>query len=146
MLVPSIFGDHLLNGFFEDFDIPNNLTTSKMPASNFMKTDVKEHEKAYELDIELPGYKKEDVSAMLKDGYLTVSAKAETTNDQTTDSGKYLRRERYSGSCSRSFYVGKDVTQEDIQARFEQGILIIDIPKIEKKPEIENTHYITIAG
>ena len=103
-----------------------------------MKTDIKETESAYELDIDLPGYKKEDVQAELKDGYLTISAKTNTTKEEKDENGKYLRKERYSGSCSRSFYVGEDITEEDIKAKFEDGTLKLSIPKKEAKP-VEKT-------
>ena len=91
--------------------------------STVMRTDVRETENGYELDIDLPGYKKEDVQAELKDGYLTITASANTSNDQKDSNGKYIRRERYSGTCSRRFYVGEEIEQSDIKAKFENGIL-----------------------
>lgn len=111
-----------------------------------MRTDVKESEAGYELNIDLPGYKKEDVKAELKDGYLTISAESRQNKDEKDDAGKYIRRERYYGTCSRSFYVGEDVQQEDIRARFEDGILIVSVPKKETKPVIEESRYIPIEG
>ena len=107
---------------------------------------MKETEGSYELDIDLPGYKKEDVKAELKDGYLTISAATNTSNDQKDENGKYIRRERYYGNCSRSFYVGENITQEDIKARFEDGILKIVVPKKEAKPAVEEKKYISIEG
>ena len=110
-----------------------------------MRTDVKETEDSFELDIDLPGYKKEDVKAELKDGYMKVSAETkQVTNTGDEEKGKYLRRERYFGSCSRTFYVGDDIKQEDIRARFEDGILKISIPKKEKPEEPDNRTYIDI--
>ena len=111
-----------------------------------MRTDVKESETGYELDIDLPGYKKENVKAELKDGYLKISAESRQDNDEKDENGKYIRRERYYGTCSRSFYVGEEVTQEDIRARFEDGILKVSVPKKEAKPAIEESKYIAIEG
>ena len=108
-----------------------------------MKTDVKETDKGYELDIELPGYQKEDVKAQLKDGYLTVQAAKNVNNDEKNNEGAYIRRERYEGTMSRSFYVGEDVTEADIQAKFENGILKLSVPKKEAK-KVEENKYITI--
>ena len=111
-----------------------------------MRTDVKENENGYELHIDLPGYKKEDVQAQLKEGYLTITAASKTNEDQKDEAGKFIRRERYYGSCSRSFYVGEDIEQEDIKAKFEDGILKISVPKKEAKPEVEENKFITIEG
>lgn len=111
-----------------------------------MKTDVREKDDAFELDIELPGYSKDNVKAELKDGFLTVSAVVEKNNDEKDKEGRYIRRERYSGSCSRSFYVGETVTEADIKAKFDNGILKITVPKIEAKPEVEQNHYVAIEG
>ena len=147
MLMPSIFGENLFDDFFDDFARPikrRSGSSNAIPA--VMRTDVKEFEKGFELDIDLPGYKKSDVQAELKDGYLTVSASTKTENEEQTENGKYIRRERYCGSCSRSFYVGDDVTQEDIKAKFEDGILKVTIPKKEAKPEVEENHFIAIEG
>ena len=110
-----------------------------------MRTDVKEVDGNYELAIDLPGYAKENVTAHLKDGYLTVSAKEEKNNDEKDENGKYLRRERYTGSVSRSFYVGENLTEEDIRARFENGILKITLPK-EAPKKVEEKKYIAIEG
>ena len=111
-----------------------------------MRTDVKESDTGYELDIDLPGYKKENVKAELKNGYLTIQAKTSQNNDQKDENGKYIRRERYYGTCSRSFYVGEEIRQEDIKARFEDGILRVSVPKKEEKPVIEEIKYIPIEG
>ena len=147
MLMPSIFGENLFDDFFDDFVRPTRrVVRYNTPSTTIMKTDVKETEGSYELDIDLPGYKKEDVKAELKDGYLTVSAATNTNNDQKDENGKYIRRERYYGNCSRSFYVGENITQEDIKARFEDGILKIVVPKKETKPAVEEKKYISIEG
>ena len=126
MLMPSIFGENLFDDFFNDFARPVRFTNS---TNYMMKTDVKETENGYELDIDLPGYKKEDIKAELKDGYMTISAQSSKNEDEKDKDGKYIRRERYYGNCSRTFYVGDDVTQEDIKAKFEDGILKIAVPK-----------------
>ena len=107
MLMPSIFGENLFDDFFDDFARPaRNAVRFNTPANNIMRTDIKESEDGFELDIDLPGYKKEDVKAELKDGYLTISAQTRSDNDEKEENGKYIRRERYYGTCSRSFYVG----------------------------------------
>ena len=145
--MPSIFGENLFDDFFDDFVRPTKrVVRYNTPSTTIMKTDVKETEGSYELDIDLPGYKKEDVKAELKDGYLTISAATNTNNDQKDENGKYIRRERYYGNCSRSFYVGENITQEDIKARFEDGILKIVVPKKETKPAVEEKKYISIEG
>lgn len=147
MLMPSIFGESLFDEFFDDFARPAKKTvryTTQTPS--VMRTDVKEHETGYELDIDLPGYKKEDVQAELKDGYLTITATTKTNDEQKDEAGKYIRRERYYGTCSRSFYVGEDIKQEDIKAKFEDGILKVAVPKKEAKPKVEENKYITIEG
>ena len=147
MLMPSIFGESLFDDFFEDFANPaRNLVRYNTPTTNIMRTDVKESASGYELDIDLPGYKKEDVKAELKDGYLTIHAETKSNQDEKDKDGKYIRRERYYGSCSRSFYVGKDITQDEIKAKFEDGILKVAVPKKEAKPAIEDSKYITIEG
>ncbi len=147
MLMPSIFGENLFDSFFDDFARPmRNMVSYSMPTSAAMKTDVRETDTGYELDIDLPGYKKEDVRAELKDGYLTISAESKSDNDTKDENGKYLRRERYYGSCSRSFYIGEEVTEQDVRARFEDGILKISVPKKEAKPAIEESKKIAIEG
>ena len=111
-----------------------------------MRTDIKDTENGYEVTMNLPGVKKEDVKAELKDGYLTISASANNSKDEKDNSGRYIRRERYSGSCSRSFYVGDQVTEADIKAKFENGTLTLLVPKMEEKPAVENKKYIAIEG
>ena len=141
MLMPGIFGERL----FDDFmDFPfSSYGTSK---NSLMKTDIKDLESGYELAVDLPGFKKDDIKAELKDGYLTISASSDTSRDEKDSSGRYIRRERYSGSCSRSFYVGEAVAKEDIKARFEDGILRLTVPKTEDKPAVEEKRYIAIEG
>ena len=147
MLVPSIFGEDLFDSFFEDFARPTrNVARYNAPAANVMRTDVKETDTGYELDVDLPGYKKENVQVELKDGGLTVTAKTAQSKDEKDENGKYIRRERYSGTCSRAFYVGEDIEQNDIKAKFEDGILKLSVPKKDAKPKVEENRYITIEG
>ena len=147
MLMPSIFGEDLFDEFFNDFARPVRGTVRyNTPSNNVMRTDVKEHKDSYELAIELPGYKKENVKAELKEGYLTITAATNTANDQKDENGKYIRRERYAGSCSRSFFVGKDIKQTDIKAKFEDGVLTLVVPKLDARPQVEENHFITIEG
>jgi HSP20 family molecular chaperone IbpA len=147
MLMPSIFGENLFDDFFDDFARPaRSAARYSSPTASVMKTDIREHENGFELDIDLPGYKKEDVKAQLKDGYLTISAESKQDNDEKDEKGKFIRRERYYGTCSRSFYVGEALTEEDIKAKFEDGILKISVPKKEAKPEVEENKYIAIEG
>lgn len=143
MLMPSIFGESLLDDFFGGFNGVRNNAKYGTPSSSIMKTDVKETENDYEIHIDLPGYKKEDVQAELKDGYLVISAKNERSEE---DKGKeYIRRERFYGTCSRSFYVGKEIRQEDIGAKFENGVLMLNVPKRVEAP-VEEKKYIAIEG
>ena len=112
---------------------------------NLMKTDIREHDAGYELDIDLPGFKKDEIKAELENGYLTISATKGASNDEQDKKGKYIRRERYAGTMQRSFYVGDDVTQEDIKAKFEDGILKLSIPKKDAQA-VETKKTIAIEG
>ena len=111
-----------------------------------MKTDIREKEDGYELDMDLPGFKKEDIKAELHEGVLTISAAKNLDKDQKDDKGRYIRRERYSGAMSRSFYVGDALTEEDISAKFEDGILKLSIPKKTPQTEVPQKKYIAIEG
>ena len=115
-------------------------------SGNNMRTDIIEKENEYELSMELPGFNKEDIRMELKDGYLMISANKNTDNDVKDDEGHIIRRERYQGSCSRSFYVGKEVEKEDIKAEFKHGILTLFVPKKEAKPAVEQKKTIAIEG
>ena len=143
MFMPSIFGETLLDDFF---DFPRMGYTRGSSANGLMQTDIADTGNGYEVTINLPGFKKEDVKGELKDGYLVVTATTNTSNDEKDNNGKYIRRERYSGTCSRSFYVGEDVKQEDIRAKFEDGTLKLSIPKKEAIPETKEAKYIAIEG
>ena len=138
MLMPSIFGENLFDDFF-DYPFVKNEAES----NGLMKTDVKDTEHGYEITMNLPGVKKEDVKAALKDGYLTISATSDSKKEEKNDKGQYIRRERYTGSCSRSFYVG-DINEADIKGEFKHGILKLTIPKEQPKKEIDTTKYIEI--
>ena len=141
MLLPRTFADDWFDDFFGYPFGSYSVSTNEM-----MKTDIKDTENGYEITMSLPGVKKEDVKAELKDGYLTISASSNNSRDEKDDNGRYIRRERYSGSCSRSFYVGDEVTEADIKAKFENGTLTMMIPKKEAKPAVENKKYIAIEG
>ena len=149
MYMPSIFGESLFDNMFP-FD-EKFFTEKKDPlygknVSRLMKTDVRETEKTYELDIDLPGFKKDEISAKLDNGYLTVSASKGLNKDEQDKKGNYIRQERYAGAMSRSFYVGDHVTEKDIHPKYENGILRFSVPKEEKKPIEEKKHYISIEG
>ena len=144
MLVPSIFDNNFMDDFFDDmFRFPYGKTTGRVPGMN---VDVQEFDDKYQLDVELPGYAKEDIHADLKNGYLTISAQHSENRDEKDEDGRYIRRERYQGSCQRSFYVGTEVTQEDIHASFKDGVLKMEIPRKGAKPAVENKRYIQIEG
>ena len=141
MLMPSIFGESLFDNMFP-FD-EKFFTEKKDPlygknASRLMKTDVRETEKTYELDIDLPGFKKDEIQLELKDGYLTVSAEKGLDKDEEDKKGRVIRQERYAGACSRSFYVG-DVKPEDIKAKYEHGVLTVLVPKHDPKKLISSS-------
>ena len=146
MLMPSIFGENLFNDDWMDFGFPEvDKALYGKHANNVMKTDVKETDTGYEVDIDLPGFKKDEINAQLDNGYLTISAAKGLDKDEKDKKGKYIRKERYAGAMSRSFYVGEGVTQEDIKAKYEDGILRLSVPKKEAKA-VENKKYIAIEG
>lgn len=150
MLMPSIFGENLFDDDWMNFPFEREFWGRQNPAytkntKNLMKTDIREHDAGYELDIDLPGFKKDEIKAELENGYLTISATKGTSNDEQDKKGKYIRRERYAGTMQRSFYVGEDVTQEDIKAKFEDGILKLSIPKKDAQT-VETKKTIAIEG
>lgn len=130
-MLPRLFGEDLFDNFFNDDFMMRPFQRST--TSQMMKTDVRELNNAYEVDMELPGFKKEDIKLDLKDGYLTVNATRNTENNEKNDEGKYIRQERYVGTCSRSFYVG-DVKPTDIGAKYEDGMLKLSVPK--EQPQV----------
>lgn len=147
MLVPSIFANDLFDTFFDDYNdsyTPSKKYAQSANSRNLMNTDIKEFEDKYELGIELPGYEKSDVAASLKDGYLTIEAERHADTSIKEKNGKYIRKECFTGKCQRSFYVGEQVTQNDIHAAFNNGILTITVPKIKEQPKVEENHFISI--
>ena len=143
MMMPSIFGENLFNDWM-DFSFPDvDRKLYGKHVDRIMKTDVREKEDAYEVMIDLPGFKKDEVKIELKNGNLTIHA-AKTLDKEEKKEGKYIRQERYSGNMSRSFYVGENVKVQDVQAKFENGILTLDIPKKDPKKPVEENHYVTI--
>lgn len=149
MLIPTLFGDNLMDDYFDDFvNFPGfeerKPAGKKLYAQNgekLMTTDIKETDSSYILAIDLPGFKKEAIQASIKEGYLTVSAQRTAEKDDA----KYLRKERFTGSVQRTFYVGKDVRQEDVKAQFKDGVLQLTVPKKTEK-EIEQSRLISIEG
>ena len=152
MLMPSIFGENLFDDFMRDFPFYNDKDMKKLEKKlygrrgrNMMKTDIKERDDSYELEMDLPGFKKDEVKVALENGYLTISAaKGLDEDEQEKKSGRYIRRERYAGACQRTFYVGEDVRQEDIKGEFKHGILKLTIPK--KAAQVPEKKYIAIEG
>ncbi len=149
MMMPSIFGRDLFDDFFSfpfntfhtsDFD------RNTIAKAGMMKTDIKDTDQGYEITIDIPGVSKENVQAELKDGYLTIQASTDSNNEEKDEDGRFLRRERHYGTCSRSFYVGEAVTQDEIKAKFENGTLKMLVPKKESKPAVEDRKYIAIEG
>lgn len=154
MLMPGIFGENLFDDFMNDFPFYDDSDMKKVEkklyghhAKNIMKTDIRETDTGYELEMDLPGFKKDEVKVSLEEGYLTISAaKGLDKNEQEKKTGKYIHRERYGGACERTFFVGEDITQNDIKGEFKHGILTLTIPKKEDKPAVEEKKYITIEG
>ena len=146
MLMPSIFGENLFNDDWMNFGFPEvGRALYGKHASHEMKTDVRETDSGYEVDIDLPGFKKDEINIQLDNGYLSISAAKGLDKDEQDKEGKYIRKERYAGSMSRSFYVGNAITQDDIKAKYESGILRLSVPK-KAAEEIESAKRIAIEG
>ena len=147
-LLDTFFSDPWINDpRYDDRDVQK--AQKKLYGHNgkrMMLTDIKESDKGYELEMDLPGFKKDEIKVQLKDGYLTLAAANGLDKDEKDKEGSYIRRERYAGSMSRSFYVGKHVTVEDVHPKYESGILSFSVPKAEAKPVEEKKHYISIEG
>ena len=149
MLMPSIFGEDLFDDFMRDFPFYDDKQARRAEKKlyghrgrNLMKTDIRETDGSYELEMDLPGFTKDEVKVSLENGYLTVqAAKGLDEDEQEKKTGRYIRRERYAGACERSFYVGEDVTQEEIKGEFKHGILRLSIPKKEAKPAVPEKKY-----
>lgn len=146
MLMPSIFRDNFVDDLFDSFFAAPSRYTTRSQRAVSMNADVKEFDDHYEINLQLPGYTKEDIKADLSDGYLTINASHKEENKQDNEDGKYIRRECYYGQLQRSFYVGDQVEQEDIRAAFENGILKLAVAKKEAKPQVEQKKYIPIEG
>ena len=152
MMMPSIFGEDMFDEFMRDFPFFDERDERRAEkklygrrGKNLMKTDVKETDQGYELEMDLPGFTKDEVKVSLENGYLTIqAAKGLDQDEQEKDTGRYIRRERYAGACERSFYVGENMVEEDIKGEFKHGILKLFIPKKEEKPAIEQKKYIMI--
>lgn len=147
MLLPSIFGENLFDETM-NFDFDKEFEKMTRPlygkhAANMMKTDVRQTENSYELDIDLPGFKKDEITVQLDNGYLNITAAKGLDKDEEKKDGQYIRRERYAGSMSRTFYVGDTLTQNDVHAKFEDGILKLSVPK-QEPAKIEQNKYIAI--
>lgn len=153
MMIPSIFNNNLFDNFF-DFPFYDDKAERKAErklyghrVSNLMRTDIKEKKDSYELIIDLPGFKKEEVSAELNNGCLTISAAKEASGkEEKGKDGSYIRKERYEGSCQRSFYVGEQLKEEDIKGEFKHGVLKLYLPKKKEQPAVEAKKTISIEG
>ena len=143
MLLPSIFGERLLDDWMDFPDIDRKLYGKH--AANVMKTDVREHDDDYEVDIDLPGFKKDEISLSLENGYLSVNAAKGLDKNEKDKKGKLIRQERYAGSMTRSFYVGEAITEQEVKAKFENGVLQLSIPKKEA-PKVPEKKLIAIEG
>ena len=152
MLLPSIFGNDLFDDMFSDFPFYNDKDERKLEkklygrgGKNLMKTDIRETDHSYEMEVDLPGFKTDEVKVSLVNGYLNIAAeKGLEETDNEKKHGKYIHRERFTGSCERTFYVGDDVKTEDIKGEFKHGILKLSIPKKDAKPAVEAKKYIAI--
>ncbi len=146
MMMPSVFGRDIFDDFMDGFAFPDvSKELYGKHAKNVMKTDVRELDNGYEIIVDLPGFKKDEVEVQLEDGYLTISAAKALDKDETDKKGNYIRQERYTGSMSRSFYVGDGISEDDIHGKFENGILKLDVPKKEAKA-VETKKRISIEG
>ena len=150
MMMPRIFGENLFDDFMNDFAFPAFPNVEKTlygkHARNLMKTDVKDTDTGYEVDVDLAGFKKDEIQIELEKGFLTVTAAKGLDKDEKDKKDNYIRRERYAGSMSRSFYVGEHVTEDDIHPKYENGILSFTVPKEEAKAIEDKKHYISIEG
>ena len=145
MLMPRVFGSDIFDDFM-DFSFPDvNRELYGKHAKNVMKTDVRELDNGYEIIVDLPGFKKDEIEVQLDNGYLNISAAKGLDKDESDKKGKYIRKERYAGAMSRSFYVGDHITEDDIHAKFENGILQLDVPKKEAKA-VETKKRVAIEG
>ena len=146
MMMPSVFGRDIFDDFMDGFAFPDvSKELYGKHAKQIMKTDVRELDNGYEIMIDLPGFKKDEINVELENGYLTISASKGLDKDEEDKKGKFIRQERYAGAMQRSFYIGDTVTEADVKAKFEDGVLNICVPKAEPK-KLENHKYIAIEG
>lgn len=148
-MLPVVYGENMFDDLFDNSFFGSHNPLFGKNTRNLMKTDIRETDdaKAYRLAVDLPGFKKDEISLDLRDGYLTISAEKGLDKDEKEkESGRYIRKERYAGACSRSFYVGEDITEEDIKAEFKHGLLKLFVPKKEAKPAVEQKKTISIEG
>ncbi len=151
MLMPELFTRNVFDDWFDDFGLEKEMRDLNRKiygrrASREMLTDVREHEDHYDLEIDLPGFKKEDLTVELNNGYLTVTANKGHDQEEKNKEGKIIRQERFSGTLSRSFYVGEEITNEEIKAKYEGGVLTVSLPKKDQTKQIENKSQILIEG
>lgn len=146
MLMPSIFGEDLFDDWMRFPMEKESRRNYSSWTSELMKTDIKEVDGNYQLHVDLPGFRKEDLKIQLKEGYLTIQASRTDDRDEKDEKGKYVRKERYSGQCSRSFFVGKHVQQEDVHAKYDNGVLQVTFPKADTRKEVEEKKFISIEG
>ena len=133
---------HVFSDMFDDMFIPSTMSAANAP--RLMNSEVREYDDHYELHMELAGFKKEDIKAELKDGYLTIKAERTANSDQSGAESRVIRSERFVGTCQRTFYVGDHVRREDVSAAFEDGVLKLSIPKKVERPQVEENHFIAI--
>ncbi len=148
-MLPKIFRENSIDNFFDDFAFGapfglSHRTNGKNEWNGLMKMDIRDKEGQYTAEIELPGCKKEDIAIELSNGYLTVTANKNYSNDEKGDDGKFIRRERFTGQCSRSLFIGEHVKQEDVKAKFENGVLTLAFPK--EGEEVKKSSMIAIEG
>ncbi len=141
-MLPRLFTDSIFDDLFDDFNDFNNVDHKLYGkhANKEMLTNVKEHEDHYDVEIDLPGFKKEEINIELNNGYLTVSAAKGIEENNNNSHGKLIRQEKYYGSMSRSFYIGENIEAKDISAKHENGVLIISVPKVDETKQIESNH------
>ena len=143
----TMFSDLFDDPFFEGWrNMDRAITRLQNMSMGMMSTDVRESDNGYTVDIDMPGFKKDNISLELQNGYLTVSARRDSAHEDKDNNGKWLRRERYVGSCSRSFYVGEDMKDSDIHASYKDGTLCLELPKPQEQQQVESKHRIAIEG
>lgn len=154
MLMPMVFGENMFDDLFQSFPFYDDRAQKNIEkklyghhSKDLMKTDIRETADGYELMTDLPGFTKDEIQVSVENGYLTISASKGLDKDEKEGKdGRYIRRERYAGACERSFYIGENVTQEDVKGQFQHGMLKLFVPKKEAKPEVPEKKYVAIEG